>query len=354
MRRSRTLILLGIVLLLLAILAFVLLSQAPGATPTPTPEGPTPEPTEEIRRVKIVVAEQNIPRGRAITEDTVTLVDWPESNLPPGTFDNLEDVYNLIARTDILFNQPLMEVMLTNDRAQLTARGSDAALLIPNDKRAVALPIDQLASVGYALQPGDHVDVLVSLWLVDADRDGQYAAYLFNRNLSDELIAAGLNPESAVQKAIQLTSGANKPFPRLSSQLILQDVEVLSVGEWREPTPLPRFTPGAPEPSPTPTVPAVPGATVTPLPPKPDMVVLIVTPQQALILQWLRERDAILDLALRGASDRAPVDTTTVTLQYLFDNFNVTLPPKLDFAVNFLPPPQAAACPDRWTKDSCR
>jgi Flp pilus assembly protein CpaB len=354
MRRGRTLILLGLVLLLGAAAVFLFVSSQP-QVPAPS-DIPTAEPTPLIQLEKIVVAAQNIPRGKLITADSVYLADWPRDNVPPGSFSNLEDVQNLIARTDILFNQPLMDVMLTNDRAQLITRGSDAALQIPNDRRAVALPIDQMASVGYALRPGDHVDVLVSLWLVDADLEGQYAAYLFNRNLSDELIAAGMEPPEAVAQAIALTT-RDKSYPRLSSQLILQDIEVLSVGEWRDATPLPRFTPGAPIDQPSPTPPpaaAAPGGTPTGTPVPPNMVILIVAPQQALILQWLRESDAILDLALRGATDRAPVDTSTVTLQYLFDNFNVTLPPKLDFTVNYSPPANAAACPDRWTKDSCR
>jgi Flp pilus assembly protein CpaB len=285
----------------------------------------------------------------------VILIPWPETSLPPGAFTSLDDVRNLIARTDILYFQPVTDVMLTNDRAQLASRGSDAALLIPNDRRAVALPLDQLASVAFAIRPGDHVDMLVSLWLVDTDRDGQYSAYLFNRNLSDELIAAGMQPEAAVPQAIALTTrGDQNQFPRLSSQMILQDLEVLSVGDWQDPTPIPRFTPGAPGTEPTPTVQAVPNATPTGTPPPPNVVILIVSPQQALVLQWLREQDAIMDLALRGATGRAPVDTTTVTLQYMFDTFNVTVPPKLDFLIRYTPPGGAPGCPERWTKDSCR
>lgn len=354
MRRSRTLILLGVVLLLLAIIAFVALN--PGApAPEPGPDGvPTEVPTPVIQMVKIVVAAQNIPRGRAITEDAVILTDWPETSMPPGAFTNLDDVLNLIARTDILFNQPLMDVMLTNDRAQLTARGSDASLLVPNDRRAIAVPIDQLAGVGYALQPGDHVDVLVSMWLVDVDRDGQYPVIPFNRDLVDQLVASGMDPAEAVQLVVSQSQSA-RVFPRLTSQIVLQDLEVLSVGDWREPTPIPRFTPGAPGGVEVePTLAAAPGATPTATPPRPNVVILIVAPQQALMLQWLRESDAIMDLALRGAADRAPVDTSTVTLQYLFDNFNVTLPPKLDFVINYYPPENAVACPERWTKESCR
>jgi len=350
MRRSRTLILLGVVMLLAAVAAFILLGPGNIGQP-PTPEV-TVEPTPAVPMVEVVVAAQNIPRGRLITADSVTMASLPANNVPPGAFTNVEDVQNFIARTDILYNQPLMDVMLTRDPALLAARGSDAALLIPNDKRAVALPVDQLSSVGYAIRPGDHVDVLASFWLVDVDREGQYKTIPFNRNLVDELIAAGLEPPAAAQQALSSLQNASV-FPRLSSELVLQDLEVLSLGDWVEPTPIPRFTPGVPE-EPTPTTVSVPGATPTALPPRPNVVILIVDPQQALILQWLRESDAIIDLALRGAPDRAPVSTTSVTLQYVFDSFSVTLPPKLDFAINYPPPPNEAICPERWTKDACR
>ena len=349
MRRSRTLILLGVVMLLAAVAAFILLG--PGNIGQPATPEVTVEPTLAVPMVEVVVAAQNIPRGRLITADSVTMASMPANNVPPGAFTNEEDVQNYIARTDILYNQPLMDVMLTRDPALLAARGSDAALLIPNDKRAVALPVDQLSSVGYAIRPGDHVDVLASFWLVDVDREGQFGSYLFNRALSDELIAAGMEPSAAVQRAVELQT--RKEFTRLSSQLIVQDLEVLNVGDWVEPTPIPRFTPGVPE-EPTPTTVSVPGATPTATPPRPNVVILIVDPQQALILQWLRESDAIIDLALRGATDRAPVSTTSVTLQYVFDSFSVTLPPKLDFTINFLQPPNEVICPERWTKDACR
>src|SRR3972149_6048428 len=156
MRRGRLLLLLGFVLLLVAVIAFGLLSQSQPPVPTPAPGEATATPTPVIQTIKIVVAAQNIPRGRIITEDAVTLVDWPESSLPPGFFTTFDDVRNLIARTDILFNQPLTDVMLTNDRAQLTARGGDAALLNPNDKRSIALPIPHPRGSAGAIPPIHH------------------------------------------------------------------------------------------------------------------------------------------------------------------------------------------------------
>lgn len=351
--RPRTTILLGVILLL-GVGVFLILSSQTGGDPEAA-EVDTPVPTPVIPTVQIVVSAQNIPRGRLITEDSVTLVDWPLDSVPPGAFETKEDVLNLTARTDILFNQPLTGVMLTNDRAQLVQRGSDAALLIPNDKRGFAMPIDQLASVAYAILPGDHVDVIVSLWIVDVNRDGQYPVVPLDGALVDQLITSGLEPAEAIQSVISSLADA-KVFDRLSSQIILQDIEILVVGNWVDPTPVPPFTPGVPvaEEFDPEAPPVALAGTPTVTPPRPNVVVLSVTPQQALILQWLRESDAILDLALRGPTDRAPSDTETVTLQYLFDNFNVTVAPKLDFAIDFIGAEEGPPCPDRWTKDSCR
>jgi Flp pilus assembly protein CpaB len=69
--------------------------------------------------------------------------------------------------------------------------------------------------------------------------------------------------------------------------------------------------------------------TATPTPPRPEMIILLVDQQQALILQWLQqEGDIALNLVLRGAGDNAPVSTETVSYQYILTNFNITIPPK--------------------------
>ncbi|MBI5564070.1 MAG: hypothetical protein HY870_04180, partial [Chloroflexi bacterium] len=74
--------------------------------------------------------------------------------------------------------------------------------------------------------------------------------------------------------------------------------------------------------------------TPTPTPPRPDMLILLVDPQQALILEWLKESGVIIRLALRGATDSAPVSTDTVSYQYILTNFNITIPPKVNTIIN--------------------
>ncbi|MCO5386705.1 MAG: Flp pilus assembly protein CpaB [Desulfosporosinus sp.] len=51
--------------------------------------------------------------------------------------------------------------------------GSTAALTVPNGKRAVAIPIGLVSGVGYAIRPGDHVDVLVTIDINDSNANTQ-------------------------------------------------------------------------------------------------------------------------------------------------------------------------------------
>jgi len=326
MNRSRVLILLGILLLVGAVAVLVILP--PLLTP-PTVVDQSPTPVPEIPTTEILVAAQNIPRGSVIVSETAILTKWPIDSLPPADLiiTDQKKVDQKIARTDILRGQPILESLIATDPKALTARGGDASLFIPPGKVAMAFPIDKLTSVGYAIGSGDHVDLLVSFSIVDANQEGQYAIVPFNRDLVDELIAAGMQPADAVAKAIGDAANAHVE-PRLLSQLTLQNVEVLHVGTWPMEGILALPTPTL-SPEQKAAQPAVPGGTPTVTPPRPDMLILLVDQQQALILQWLEREGSInINLVLRAAGDNAPVSTETVSYQYILTNFNITIPPK--------------------------
>lgn len=341
MSRSRMLILLGILLLVGALAVLVILPQTLAPAPTPIPPTPVPEiPTREI-----LVAAQNIPRGSIIKKDAIAPAKWPEDSLQPMgdlVIADPDKIIGRIARTDIMYMQPLLTSLVAADPKDLAARGSDASLFIPPGKVAVSFPIDQLSSVGYAIGSGDHVDVGVSFAVADVNQEGQYPVVPFNRDLVDELIAAGLEPQDAIARVIGNLTTVDI-MPRLLSQLTLQNIEVLHVGTWPVGGILPK-----PTATPLPNTegqqqqPVNVGGTPTVTPPRPDMVILLVDQQQALILQWLQsEGNTKINLALRGAGDNAPVSTETVSYQYILTNFNITIPPKTNTIIApMVPTPQ--------------
>jgi pilus assembly protein CpaB len=72
-------------------------------------------------------------------------------------------------------------------------------------------------------------------------------------------------------------------------------------------------------------------------PPEPEVVTLIVTPQDAITLNYLlyyqKYLGAQMTLALRSAEDNTRVLTEAVTLQYLLETYNIPVPAKLPYSI---------------------
>jgi hypothetical protein len=57
-----------------------------------------------------------------------------------------------------------------------------------------------------------------------------------------------------------------------------------------------------------------------------------VTPQDALVMLWLRQSGIYSEMALRAAGEEeAEHLTEAVTLQYMLTRFNIAVPPKIEF-----------------------
>jgi pilus assembly protein CpaB len=122
--------------------------------------------------------------------------------------------------------------------------------------------------------------------------------------------------------------------PRLVSQSLIQDVMVLQIGNFpksdQTKVSTPQPTPGAPtEPTPTP----APGATPVPQQQQPDVITLVVSPQDAVTLNYLIYSGAELTLALRSAKDDTRVQTEAVTLQFLLEQYNIPVPARLPYSM---------------------
>ncbi len=339
MRSGRMLVIVGFIVLVGAVAVGVLLWVKGRATP-PDTGAVSEEVGGEVVGVippesTIVVAAQNIPRGTRITSDTVQTAPWPEAWVPEGALKDVGDALGRIARVDIVLEMPITEGMLTAEPGDLAAIGSDVALQIPPGKVAYALPVRRYSSVAWALQPGDRVDVIISLMVTELDEEFQS---ILPNNASCVQPPEGEECQSGVMGRLEvlpngwvvnLTPGG-ETRPRLVTQLTVRDAMVLRVGDWpveeeeeAEPGGGERLEqPEGVEVEPTPP----PRATVEPL-------TLVVTPQDAMVLKYMEELGASIDLVLRSAGDTGRATTDSVTLQYIFDRFNVELPPKLPYGV---------------------
>jgi Flp pilus assembly protein CpaB len=339
MRGGRLFIILGVLILFGALIVGGVLwirSQQQQQQVLPVPEG-TPMPEEPSRMKQIVVAAQNIPLGMLITEDAgaVMLESWPEESVPEGALASLQAVYGKTTRQKIMRGAPVLESMLIDVASGEPGPGSITAIMIPEGRVAYALAVAGNASVAWALQPGDHVDVLLSLLMADIDEEYQSvlpSAQIICASGEEGGMECQEVPSGRIEilpnGAMMIEGPSEDQRPRLVTQLTVQDAVVLRVGAWSEEREEPQPEEGEPAP--------VEGAgAVETAPPGllTKWVTLGVTPQDALVLKYAEEAGASIDFALRRAGDTQTVSTESVTLQYLMDRFNIELPPKLPYGV---------------------
>jgi Flp pilus assembly protein CpaB len=303
-RSNRLLILVGVFLAVFGFVGVLLLSggggsgTSPNATPTATPEAVT----------TIVVAKTDINLGDKITAAMVTTktVSLSEASALGGTFTTTDQVIGKVAGGSITAGTVLSNNSLLT--AGQMVDGQDIASAIGTGDVAVSMEVDQVNGVGTLIVPGDHVDIILSI----------YAGELSFNNVKD-------NNGNTIS-----VSGVPDP----TVKVVIQDKKVLA-------TLLPPTTAQVA----TANTQAAPAASTTPAPVatanqvqnsgRHMIVILEVTPQEAEVIRYLQRAEKedpqnyiSYALALRSPKDNgaAPVTTTGITYKKLVEAWGV-LPP---------------------------
>jgi len=338
MRRGRTLLL---ILLLLVIIGaagayfFVggaNLFGAPQATPTPA-----------VRQVPVVVAGQQIPKGVIVQDAMLSAVLLPETNVVAGMITDKGQVVGKYAKYQIDQGHFITTADVAESSLQVPQGGSEAARLIPAGSVAISIPITRLGAAAYGIRDGDHINLIVTALFVDVDPAFQSIlpnlAGAVSLPTGTGQVTASIAPGSPVGRT-EIDPALNEPIyvipseaqrPRLVSQMILQDIPVLHIGDFKlaaeeEAQQQQQQAPAAPQ----------AGATATPAPPnivKPDVITLIVSPQDAVTLTYLMHSGAQMNLVLRGVDDQSRVQTESATLQFILSQYGITIPAKLSNAI---------------------
>lgn len=354
MRLGRLLIIVAILVILGLVAIYALLNLG---------NPPTPEEGGSGATAEIVIVMQPIPRGGVITAESLGTIPYPVEQINEGMFTNVSDALGLRARYDLDQNVPLTRSMVVESADQVAETGSDNALLIPSGMVAFPIPIDRFSSLAYGLRAGDHVNVISTMLMVDLD--GNFQTILPNNGaavlgpggvvISNTQTSDSNTPSLAIDPLInaltaQIVSGGpaspqgsavvdpvlNQPFyvvpseiqrPRLVSQTLLQDIVILHVGNF-----LYTDQQGN-EVSPPSTEVDAAGNAVSSVNP-PDLITLIVSPQDAVTLNWLIYAGSELTLALRSAGDDSIIATQAVTLEYLLNTYDIPVPTKLPFGLS--------------------
>lgn len=331
MRRGRLLIFLVLIVVVgLGLLALVLTQFGPQ----------TNQPTTQTTLTEIYFAAQNIPQGTTITTEMLGKLAIPPENVAEVEFTVGEEG-NLVGQT-ARFNLD-QGVILTSSMVgtgPVEISGPAWAVQIPSGMVAASIPTNRLATVAYGVNDGAHVNVNACMIFVDIDPAFQsilpnWTSVVTGTGFPPEglpvLSAAALSGGAAsIQGRVELDPTLQQPFyaipseaqrPRLVCQMILQDVVVMKLGN---------FALQAPSADPN----------VTPSPAQaqqqasPDIITLMVNPQDSISLNYFVYSGAVLSLSLRNPNDSSRFDAQSATLTSLLTQYNISLPSKLPYGTH--------------------
>lgn len=337
MRRGRILIFLAVILVIGLILVLVALPRIlPANTGAPTP----------TNNVDVYYAAQSIPQGEPITEERLGIRSLPRDFLTEDMFtvERKDSLIGKIAKYPLDQGSFITASMVASLDSELESPPPQWAIRIPVGKNAIAIPISRLASVAYGVQDGAHVNVIACMLMVDVDPS--YQAILPNHVA---VIQTPLNTapadmpgislgvtyyppdppyqgrtevEPAFQQGIYLVP-SEPQRPRMVCQMILQDVRVLKLGNFALNAQSQVVDPNQPTPAQQPAA-----ATVAP-----DIITLIVDPQDAVTLTYMIYSNIPLNLTLRRGGDDSRQATEAATLQFLLSQYNIPVPVKLAYGL---------------------
>ena len=359
MRRGRVFLYLSLILILLLVGGYVAYQNFFAPAP---PAEQASQPTAEPDIVEVVVVTQNAPRGTLLNETLLGKIPLPRDIVISSMFTDFAQVVGRQVKFDLDSGIPLTANMLVDSADQLSDTGSLASLSIPEGMVAKSIPTDRLSSVAYSLRPGDKVVVIASMQFIDLDSEFQTilpnaTGLVFGSGpteISDEGESAtgvtlsmkitGSSDDTPLGRAEESEEfdeefvyliPSESQRPRLATQIIIPSATVLHVGDFAYGEDEKVQQPVAPTPTPAAGEPGQEGAAAPPAEEKepPDIITLIVSPQEAVNLTYLLESGVDLNLALRSAGDSTVVETKTMTIQTFLNDYSIPLPSKLPYGL---------------------
>ncbi len=152
--------------------------------------------TARVPTVPVVVAAKELPLAATLTAEMLEVIAWPKEGVPEGTFSDPAAVVGRVISVKLSRSEPILD-------SKLAAAGAGAGLaaILPPDRRAVAVRVDDVVGVAGFIHPGDSVDVIVTM--KPTDSAGALAtAKVILQNIRVLAVGKQLEPEADQKKKV--------------------------------------------------------------------------------------------------------------------------------------------------------
>jgi len=168
---------------------------------------------QEIPHTDVVVAESTIPAHTRISAEMLEVRSIPTEVAHPDSVQDVSLFIGGIARSEIIRGEQVLtsRVHTEDQRATLSYR-------IPENKRAVSIPVGDVTGVSGYITPGDKVDVLLTIQDEEIN-DGESTTYTLLQNI--KVMAIGELPR-------EVEDDEARPVGTVTLEVYPEQAEVLA------------------------------------------------------------------------------------------------------------------------------
>lgn len=158
------------------------------------------EGAEPIALTEVVVAVDTIPEHVKITEEMLTTASIPAEAVHPEAVLQKDQIIGGIVNSEIVKGEQVLSSRVATDSSATSLSYS-----VPENMRAITLPMTEVSGVGGYIEPGDRIDILVSYAEVEINPMKVVYTQLQNIEVLAEGPSAVVNEEQQSGVATSLT-----------------------------------------------------------------------------------------------------------------------------------------------------
>lgn len=172
--------------------------------------------------VDVAIATRELYTGVAIGPDDIVIRSFDPAMVPPeGTFSDAEELMGRTPRERILPNE-----IIRADRLAVADAGIGLNAIISPGKRAMSVAVDTESGVAGFLQPGNFVDVIVTIRPDDGSVRSKWVSHAFLQGV--KVLAVGRNMGAERQTAPQ-KKASRREKPTVTLELTLEQAQELAL-----------------------------------------------------------------------------------------------------------------------------
>jgi Flp pilus assembly protein CpaB len=290
-------IIIAVVGLGVAVIGFFSIRQILTATLTP-PATPAPD---ETATEMVLVTTRDFAIGDIVNENEVRFVEMPVELIPRNAIREVSDVIDRFAKVPLVSG----EIILAHHLADPTNISHDIGFIMSNEMVLMAFPAGDLMSSLNVLQRGDLVDILVTLTETVEEVEG--SADIEDAPPPDEPPPTDLEEPQSISRVLTFDAMQATDLSAIIADITYEEGSYGNVPLGSEEEALASSEP-------------VPSSV------RIKSYLLVVNPQDALLLKHLIDIGAKFDFVLRAPNNDQLFELQTVMSEYLIDRYQLEVP----------------------------